>query len=255
MGRKMGLQMFFLVPRQSSKAGIGILFNNNFELQIMKNYIDPAGRYIICDLMANRKPVTLVNVYAPNEDDPNFFKILSEHIEGFQKDEIVIGGDFNLVLDVEKDKKGGLPKTHNNARKILCEISKTFDLVDAWRLLNPDISRFTWRQKQPEVHCRLDFFLVSQSFMGNVASADILSDFKMDHSLITLNISLHSNPRGRGFWKLNTSFLTDTDYIAIIKLTIEQTRKEYRNDDLVNPSLLWEMIKMKVREIHQLHNW
>ena len=91
--------------------------------------------------------------------------------------------------------------------------------------------------------------------MGNVASADILSDFKMDHSLITLNISLHSNPRGRGFWKLNTSFLTDTDYIAIIKLTIEQTRKEYRNDDLVNPSLLWEMIKMKVREIHQLHNW
>ena len=154
--------------------------------------------------MANRKPVTLVNVYAPNEDDPNFFKILSEHIEGFQKDEIVIGGDFNLVLDEEKDKKGGLPKTHNNARKILCEISKTKIFKNAWRLLNPDISRFTWRQKQPEVHCRLDFFLVSQSFMGNVASADILSGFKTDHSLITLNISLHSNPRGRGFWKLNT---------------------------------------------------
>ena len=84
--------------------------------------------------------------------------------------------------------------------------------------------------------------------MGNVASADILPGFKTDHSLITLNISLQSNPRGRGFWKLNTSLLTDTDYIDMIKLTIEQTKEEYRNDSSVNPSLLWETIKVKARE-------
>ena len=65
-------------------------------------------RYIICDLKVNGKYITLVNVYAPNEDDPDFFKSLAEHIEDFQKDEIVIGGDFSLVLDIEKDKKGGL---------------------------------------------------------------------------------------------------------------------------------------------------
>ena len=34
----------------------------------------------------------------------------------------------------------------------------------------------------------------------------------------------------------------------MIKLTIDQTQKQYRNDDKVNPSLLWEMIKMKVPE-------
>ena len=84
--------------------------------------------------------------------------------------------------------------------------------------------------------------------MGNVSSADILPGLKTDHSLITLSICLHSNHRGRGFWKRNTSFLTDTDYIDMIKLTIDQTQKEYRNDTTVNPSLLWEMIKMKVRE-------
>ena len=58
--------------------------------------------------MANRKLITLVNVYAPNENDPNFFKILAEHIEDFQKDGIIIGGDFNVVLDEQKGKKGGL---------------------------------------------------------------------------------------------------------------------------------------------------
>ena len=39
----------------SSKAGVSILFNNNFDLQIMKTYIENSGRYIICDLKANGK--------------------------------------------------------------------------------------------------------------------------------------------------------------------------------------------------------
>ena len=60
--------------------------------------------------------------------------------------------------------------------------------------------------------------------MGNVSSADILAGLKTDHSPITLNISLHSNPKGRGFWKLNTSFLTDTDYIDMIKLSIRHRK-------------------------------
>lgn len=83
----------------------------------MKNYSYLSGLYIICDLMANRKLLTLVNVYSPNDDDPNFFKTLADHMEDFQKDEIIIGGDLNTVLDVQKDKKGGLPKTHNVTRR------------------------------------------------------------------------------------------------------------------------------------------
>ena len=66
--------------------------------------------------------------------------------------------------------------------------------------------------------------------------------------MIILNLSLHSNLRGRGLWKLNTSFLTEINNVNQIKATIQETREEYREDDFVNPSLLWEMIKLKVRE-------
>ena len=66
--------------------------------------------------------------------------------------------------------------------------------------------------------------------------------------MITLRLSLHSNPRGPGFRKLNTSFLTELEYINQIKTTIQETYEEYKNDESVNPSLLWEMIKLKVRE-------
>ena len=104
MGAEWGYKCLFS-SWSSTKAGVGILFNNNCELQIIKSDIDPGGCYVICDLKANGKYITLVNVYVPNEDGPNFFKSLAENIEDFQKDEIVIGGDFNLVLDVDKDKK------------------------------------------------------------------------------------------------------------------------------------------------------
>jgi len=66
--------------------------------------------------------------------------------------------------------------------------------------------------------------------------------------MITLQISLHSNNRGRGFWKLNNSFLNDIEYINQIKSIIKQTKVEYVQDDSVNPNLLWEMVKLKVRE-------
>ena len=66
--------------------------------------------------------------------------------------------------------------------------------------------------------------------------------------MITLSLSLHSNPRGKEFWKLNTSFLSDARYLEEIRTTIQETVTEYENDVSLNPALLWEMVKLKVRE-------
>ena len=62
--------------------------------------------------------------------------------------------------------------------------------------------------------------------------------------MVTIQVALHTNPRGPGFWKLNTSFLSETEYIN----HIEGVKDEHQNDKSVNASLLWEMIKLKVRE-------
>ena len=72
--------------------------------------------------------------------------------------------------------------------------------------------------------------------------------FRSDHSMVAIQVALHTNPRGPGFWKLNTSFLLETEYINQIKTTIEGVKDEYQNDKSVNAALLWEMIKLKTRE-------
>jgi len=93
-------------------------------------------------------------------------------------------------------------------------------------VLHPETSRYTWRQRHPKVRCPLDFFLISQSAVNITSLADLVPGYKTDHSVITLSLLLHSNPRGPGFWKLNTSFLTEIDYVNQIKRTIQETRDE-----------------------------
>ena len=56
----------------SSKAGVGILFNKNFQFNVLKCYTDPEGRFIIVDVETEEKILILVNIYAPNRDDSIF---------------------------------------------------------------------------------------------------------------------------------------------------------------------------------------
>ena len=232
----------------SAKGGVAILFNNNFSFQILRLYLDTNGRFIICDIETEGKCITLATLNAPNEDEPSFFQDFFDHLSDFRCDELIIGGDFNLILDLDKDKKGGRYKTHTRSVKTLKEFIATLDLIDAWRVLNPNTLRYTWRRKKPEIQCRLDFFLVSQSLMCIITHADITIGFKTDHSMIIISAALHSNQRGPGYWKLNTSFLSDANYVNQIRATIKKVTDEYVNDYSINPTLMWKMIKLKIRE-------
>ena len=121
-------------------------------------------------------------------------------------------------------------------------------LFDFYRevFLNPEEKRYTWRQNRPEIHCRLDFFLVSLSIAGRISNADILPGCKADHSMCKIDINYHSHPRG--FWKLNCAFLNEVDYVNAIKSTITKTVSQYENHEGVDEVLLWEMLKLEIRD-------
>ena len=65
--------------------------------------------------------------------------------------------------------------------------------------------------------------------------------------MITVKISTTTNPRGPGFWKLNTNFLTESEYVELIKKTIQDVSKEYKGNREVDKILLWDVIKMEIR--------
>ena len=84
------------------KAGVTILFNNNFAFDISRTYCDHGRRFIVCDITTNGKQLTFIKVYVPNDDNPTFFNSVFERLDDFKCEETIIGGDYSLVLDVEE---------------------------------------------------------------------------------------------------------------------------------------------------------
>ena len=64
--------------------------------------------------------------------------------------QIIIGGDFNCHLDSSLDNLGGRIESKSSVKKIN-EIMTANDLIDIWRIRNPDKKQFTWTQKKPLV--------------------------------------------------------------------------------------------------------
>ena len=59
-------------------------------------------------MATNGKQLTYANLHAPNNNDSNLLNSVFEDLADFKCDKIIMGGNYNLLLDVEKDKKGGL---------------------------------------------------------------------------------------------------------------------------------------------------
>ena len=89
--------------------------------------------------------------------------------------------------------------------------------------------------------------MTSSSLSTTITKANILPGFKTDHSLITLHLTNNTNPRGPGFWKLNTSFLLESEYVNLIKETISEVANDYKNDNEVDSVLLWDTMKLQIR--------
>ena len=89
-------------------------------------------------------------------------------------------------------------------------------------------------QSNRSISVRLLFLFCSRVFISRSYE---------NRSNLTNLFTLPTLTRGRGFWKLNTSFLSETE------CQLAQTIDEYSQDNTVDPGLLWEMVKMKMREV------
>ena len=205
----------------------------------------PNGRYVILDVEIDGIRVTLGSIYGPNEDNPEFYTEAIQQIESIPNDNRIIDGDYNLVLDLEKDKKGGRRTTNKKSQILINNWMEETDLIDICRFQHTDSRVFTWHRKRPyPIFCRLDFFLVSYGITENIETSNISPGYKSDHSLISINFFPIMCERGKGFWKLNCSHLKDLDYVKLMKETITDTINMNKN---ANPTLLWDVVKMTVR--------
>lgn len=230
----------------SLSRGVCILFSPDLSFVVNNRWACNGGRTIILDICTSQRRFTLVCLYGPNQDDPDFFEVLNLKLSNFSWDSIILAGDFNFVFNLDLDKLGGNQRTNFKARDKCYDIMTAYDLVDIWRERNPSDRSFTWTSNiSSDIYCRLDFFLISRTLSHTVSRVSTSASLCSDHSIVNLDINVSNVQRGPGFWKFNNSLLKDQQFLALITDVINNVKCVYTNTGADNT---WEYMKYSIRK-------
>jgi exonuclease III len=141
----------------SRSRGIVVVFKNSFEFKINSEILDTDGNFVILDITIQDYRLTLVAIYGPNEDNPDFFQLLQSKICLYQNTSVIVVGDWNVVQNYDKDTFNYQSENNPRAQIKVHQIMNDLDLVDIWRVQQSSQKRFSWRDPNKK-QGRLDYF-------------------------------------------------------------------------------------------------
>lgn len=189
--------------------------------------------------------ITIMNLYAPNKDNPAFFReiasLLAEHSKGM----IVVGGHFNCVINKKIDKCFSKLKAQTSKAKTLCSVMVELGLVDIWRQKHPIERDYTYFSGVHMSYSRIDFFCISKQDAYEVIKCHIEPTTISDHGPVILSLRL-SPEKPAKLWRLNVSLLNNPKIVQDIKDELKNFL-EHNDNDEVSVSTLWDAAKAVLR--------
>ena len=154
--------------------GTAILFNKNISFDLLNVHKSEDGRMILANIKYDDKHMTLINIYAPNNqnDRKHFFNKVQKWGAQFaiNKDEIIMGGDFNCVESYKLDRNENVQYTADASLKSYLNLKDKLLLSDIWRVMQSHKKRFTYLEKS-----RLDRFLITQEYCNHTQRTNIFT--------------------------------------------------------------------------------
>ena len=132
--------LFFLAKAENKTKGVAVLFSRYCNFNLIKEYGDPEGRFILIKGTLDEKMYTFVSYYAPNRGQKRFFTQMLDTLRPFMEGIIVMGGDSNLAFDIGLDKSKSKADKVIRPTKISLQVARILHqnrLTDIWRELNP----------------------------------------------------------------------------------------------------------------------
>eukprot|EP00253_Pinus_taeda_P010548 PITA_10548 len=215
-----------------ASGGIGTLWNKN-KWEISNH--QTCNWWVRTDVRSKstQEVLFIYNIYAPNHyrDKASCWNSLEADLSSIQSSQIIIGGDMNLIRQVE-EKFGG--NFHPDPfRDRLETIIQTFNLIDT-PLSN---GKFTWSNKRTgpqNIKERLDRFLIHERLASNFQAikSHTVHGTASDHKAVTLSLSKGSNFGPLPF-KYNKHWDSHEEFCALV-------RNQWAKEILGSPHYVWE---------------
>ena len=124
---------------------------------------------------------------------------------------LVVVGDFNLVMDTSIDRLGSSQNKIKAAESVRKHCEELF-LCEIWRTRNEGERRYSWSRSRPKlIASRIDFSLLSVGMSGMCENVGYTTGLHTDHLAHFVFLNLTKSERGRGYWKLNTLHLQNKE--------------------------------------------
>lgn len=242
--KKLGyINSFYSSYKNSRRRGVISLISNTVNFELTEECSDKYGRYVIVKGRIDNTVVTLVNVYAPPEEDKTFFNLLFDKITT-SEGTLICGGDWNTILNYTKDTTS--TKRYKNIKsKNLNILIKDAGLCDIWRDLHPSERDYTHYSAAHKVHSRIDYFLINTIDRHRVIDCETGIADVSDHNAIYLTIHLDS-PIKTILWKMNVNILNNETAVQEIKKEIQDCIA-INKDEQIEPTMLWDTVKAVMR--------
>jgi len=201
----------FFTDYSSSCDGAAILFKPGFSPSFQRTDLDPRGQFVRTVFSWESIDWTIVSVYVPNEVSRRK-AFLRNVLPGLLVGQnLVVGGDFNCVLNtvLDVDSKNREPSA-GAGRDLLVKAMQDTGTHDAYRTLHPTTRMYTrtgWGRQSP---ARLDRHLVSDSILPMVGAVKKRVSGLSDHDPVLMTIdSGNGLAHGPGYWKMNVTLMDE----------------------------------------------
>lgn len=240
----------FFSHGSNRSGGVAICFNK-CPGEVISYKVDGNGHWLMVVLKIDDIFFILFNIYGFNNAAQNqkliedVSEVITETKVKYPTDNIIVGGDWNMVPDEWKDRWP--PRLNKQRLNVSIEFLKSENnLYDIWRDLYPDAECFSWFKPNGENKSRIDYWLVSNNIIKFVSQSSIFKAPLTDHCFIDLVLEpVGKQFRNKGYWKFNAHLLQNEEFCSKIK---ELIRNIEINDSFDCNVSKWEFLKFKIRE-------
>ena len=162
---------------------------------------------------------TIVNIYAPNIEAPQYIRQTLTNNKGEIDSNTIIIGNFNIPLTpMDRSSKQKIIKE----TQVLNDTLDEMDLIDIFRTFHPNAEEYTFFSNAHGTFSRIDHILGHKSNLSKFKKIEIVSSIFSNRKSMRLDMNYKKKSlRNTNTWKLNNTFLNNQQVTKEIKKFLE----------------------------------
>ena len=202
-------------------GGIAILVSKNLTVIQETNLL--SGRLLNLTVQSGKETYSVSAFYGYTGNNASMQKMTNiiELLETCHNtsDKNIILGDFNFVdnnLDRTNQKRLGMNHMDRTLSSVWTEFVHRLDISDPFRERNPKKRMYSYVHTKDNAKSRLDRVYMNDEKCSNIFYyKHTLTPFTRAHRILSFTLK-KQNQRGPGYWKMNTSIISDRAYSIIV---------------------------------------